>query len=605
MTEVREDKEKSQSGNESEGANNKLNGEKEVLEEDLQNEARTCELCGRNFKNERALKTHQRHCEKKQGGEKAQTPGHSDFDRLKEELFNEMETIKAERTKLMNEKEAFLDEMRQERDKLREEMGTQYKNAGSEVESHMGPKASENSDLNEEIEGIERELEGFSNGDEGELEGTIQMDLDELTTELENLESEISTKVDFGAMKKMADDFGLTIKSVEDNIHGLTNKIDSMNQELAESGRKYGTYQHIIREMKKLDEKNEEILEEIGFGESMNVSKIPPKILESVYETTIEDIVTEIRKNQGSHDAEAIVNRTLEDIRTRTSGSELFYFDGRMLKTRNLANSILHKLISAKQVQTTYDELLSKLLEYLPGYKAKNFRAMIKLKSQEYAVDKSTLLLERFNQLKEDINHLQNMVGSVSNRQNTIELEINNLTKSMVGAADLERFTKQMEEFSGKIGGFDETLSKLKEEQNAQSESLTSQLESISNRISELEKNLAKIEVRPKVKPIKGVVELGVDEEEKEEEKGQETGKETETLKEKDFELTSDENNIYSLISENGYTFFRIKKEIKGKISEKNIKKCLESLLVKGVLTTEKRGRHTVYIKTIENGGEK
>ena len=94
-----------------------------------------------------------------------------------------------------------------------------------------------------------------------------------------------------------------------------------------------------------------------------------------------------------------------------------------------------------------------------------------------------------------------------------------------------------------------------------------------------------------------------MDEEEKEGEAKE--GKDEETVEETDFELTSDENKIYLLIPGNGFTINRIKKEIKGEITEKKIKECLESLLVKGVLTTEKRGRHTVYIKTIENGGEK
>jgi hypothetical protein len=344
--------------------------------------------------------------------------------------------------------------------------------------------------------------------------------------------------------------------------------------------------------MRKLDEKNEEILEEIGFGESMNVSKIPPRILESVYESTIEDIVNEIRKNRGSHDAESIINKTLEDIRTRTSGSELFYFDGRMLKTRNLANSIIHKLISARQVQTTYDELLRKLLEYLPGYKAKNFRAMIKLKSQEYAVDKTTMLLDRFSQFTEDINHLQNMVGSVSNRQNTIELEINNITKAMVGGQELETLTSRMDEFSKKFEEMNTTLTELKEAQESISQSLSSRFEGLSEKIMKIERTLEKIELKPQRRTLKGVVEL-VDEEEEDYE-------EDEGEIDQPVSLDEDEFKIFALIPEKGFTFFRIKKEMAEELSDKKIKEYLESLLVKGVLTTEKRGRHTVYIKPKE-----
>jgi uncharacterized coiled-coil DUF342 family protein len=576
MTEVREDKEKSQSGNETGEGNDKLKDEKEITE-DSQDTTVSCEMCGRTFKNERALKTHERHCKKRQENGKS-----SDLESLKEELLSEMQTISEERMKLREEREKFFEEMRAEREKMKEDL-----EAPAQTEPHGDPM------LNNEITDLERNLEAISSDEGGEMGGSMEMDLDGLAVELENLESEISTKVDFDAMRRMADDFKLTIKSLEDNINGLSGKIDGMGQELEDSGRKYGTYQHIIREMRKLDEKNEEILEEIGFGESMNVSKIPPKILESVYESTIEDIVNEIRKNRGTHDAESIINRTLEDIRTRTSGSELFFFDGRMLKTRNLANSIIHKLISARQVQTTYDELLMKLLEYLPGYKAKNFRAMIKLKSQEYAVDKTTMLLERFSQFNEDINHLQNMVGSVSNRQNTIELEINNITKSMVGGQELETLTARMEEFSKKFDELNETLSGLKETQSSISESLSSNFDDLSSRINAIEKTMKKQDSLPKKLVPAGVVELGDDEEEE---------KETETVEKEEgpVPLDEDEFRIFSLIPEKGFTFYRIKKEIAGDLTDKKIKSCLESLLVKGVLTTEKRGRHTVYLKPKE-----
>jgi uncharacterized protein YukE len=584
MTEVREDKEKPNSENANGEAEGKLNDEKMISEEPQESNV-SCNMCGRTFKNERALKTHERHCKKRtENTEKA-----TDLESLKEELLNEMQAISTERLRLKEERDNFLAEMRAEQEKMKDEL---IGSVHDMEDSHAQPDSQEDLGLNGEIATLERDLETISPEGEGDQGGSLDTDLDNLAMELENLESEISTKVDFDAMRRMAEDFKTTIKSLEDNILGLSGKIDGMGQELEDSGRKYGTYQHIIREMRKLDEKNEEILEEIGFGESMNVSKIPPRILESVYESTIEDIVNEIRKNRGSHDAESIINKTLEDIRTRTSGSELFYFDGRMLKTRNLANSIIHKLISARQVQTTYDELLRKLLEYLPGYKAKNFRAMIKLKSQEYAVDKTTMLLDRFSQFTEDINHLQNMVGSVSNRQNTIELEINNITKAMVGGQELETLTSRMDEFSKKFEEMNTTLTELKEAQESISQSLSSRFEGLSEKIMKIERTLEKIELKPQRRTLKGVVEL-VDEEEEDYE-------EDEGEIDQPVSLDEDEFKIFALIPEKGFTFFRIKKEMAEELSDKKIKEYLESLLVKGVLTTEKRGRHTVYIKPKE-----
>jgi DNA repair exonuclease SbcCD ATPase subunit len=604
MTEVGEEKLKGASENANgEAEGNLKNGKKDEKDtSDL--EIRTCQLCERVFKTERAKKIHEVHCKRKKIEEESKRQDESgeskltaraslEFNRLKEELTADMEAIRVERRKLMDEKNSFLSEMKEEQAKLKEEMH-QVENSKNPPHSVTLDDDSE-LDLDSEIAEIESELEAVEPEVKNIKEGTSEMDLDELTIELENLESEISTKVDFAAMKKMAEDFESQIKIVENKMQDLNGTVDNLNQELEDSGRKYGTYQHIIREMKKLDEKNEEILEEIG--ESMNVSKIPPNILESVYETTIEDIVIEIRKNQGSHDAEEIINRTLEDIRTRTSGSELFYFDGRRLSTRNLAKAISGKLISAKQVQTTYDELLSKLLEYLPGYKAKNFRAMIKLKSQEYAVDKSTLLLERFNLVKEDINHIKNMVGSVSNRQNTIELEINNIQKSTIGLEEAGQIKEAIKEFTGKLAEFEAAMNKITEEQHSQYESIRNELETITDRISNI-KGSKDSHKKPRAMP-KGVTTL--------EDADEETPKEDDIEEEAkaDSDLSDLENKILNLIPEKGFTQNRIVKEIGEKTPKKKIEKSLQSLLDKKVLSIEKRGRHTIYIKSETNGGEK
>jgi chromosome segregation ATPase len=588
MTEVREDKEKSASQNVQHEGSHKENNGNEVPLDKSDPESRTCPICGRIFKNERARRTHEHHCKKKKdkGMEHGRYGAHNvegsgEFGRLRQELSSEMEAIKTERLKLIDERNSFLAEMRMERERLNKDIGRVEGLQPSTTQEKQSPQ--EESKLDDEISKMEIELAGIDPEVEDLTQDTQEADLADLTIELENLESELTTKVDFGALTKMAEDFNSSVKGVEDEILKLNSKIQSMNKEMEESGSKYGTYQHIIKEMRKLDEKNTEILEEIGFGESMNVSKIPPKILESVYDSTIDDIVSEIHRNHGSHDAEVIVNRTLEDIRTRTSGSELFFFDGRILRTRNLAKVISSKLISARQVQTTYDELLSKLLEYIPGYKAKNFRAMIKLKSQEYAVDKTTSLLDRFNLIKEDINHLKNMVGSVSNRQNTIELEINNLIKSMVGTEDKERINTQIAEFKGLLSELGEALQKQREESEAHFVAISNRFEDISNQIEQSKQKPLEAEEEPKIPTKQGVVEL-VDEDEEE------------VVTE--VELSEDENRIYLSIPKNGFTLYKIKKELGKDMDEETIEKCLESLLEKGVMSTEKRGRHTIYMKT-------
>jgi hypothetical protein len=380
----------------------------------------------------------------------------------------------------------------------------------------------------------------------------------------------------------MAEDYKKSLERIGDSITGVDRKVDGVINELEESGRRFGTYQNIIREINKLDDKTSEILEEIGFGESLNVGKIPPNILESVYESTMEDIINEIRNNFGSQDAENIIIRTLEDVRTRTSGSELFYFDGRMLRTRNLAKVIQERLISAKQVQTTYDELLSKLLEYLPGYKAKNFRAMIKLKSQEYAVDKTTYLLDRNNKLKREIDELRNMVASVSNRQNSLEISINSLMGSKVEKSDLEAVNSKLEEMKAKQDELDAMQHKLLEMMEDNKKAISEVLDGMPGKIKEKK--------------------TGV------QDKSMDLPKIPEKKEKRKDNLDENESKVLKIIPSKGFTLNRIKKELCSEMEEENVQVCIESLVNKGIMSAVKRGRHTVYLIKEEkenNGGDK
>ncbi len=159
------------------------------------------------------------------------------------------------------------------------------------------------------------------------------------------------------------------------------------------------------KEMKKIEEKLSDLMDEVGFGESLDVSKIPPNILEVVYQTTLNDIFLAMRKTLGDYDAENALSKILDDVRLKTSGSELFYFDGRIVQTRNIAKAIEKKLVSAKQMHTTYSVLLESFLDTIPSHKAKNFRAMIKLKSQEYAIDAATRHSHRIIELSEQLDN--------------------------------------------------------------------------------------------------------------------------------------------------------------------------------------------------------
>ncbi len=228
------------------------------------------------------------------------------------------------------------------------------------------------------------------------------------------------------------------------------------------------------REIEKISDRVFDVMDEIGYGESLNVAKIPPNILEIVYSATLEDVVKEMNKALGDQEAERKINKALEDVRLRTSGSELFRFDGRRIVTENLARSLETHMISAKQIQTTYTELLKKLLETIPGYKAKNFQAMIKIKSQEYAVDKATVLSAGATRLESNMNNMGQMIAAFSSQLSARALQLEGDIKqnqediaSKSDKADIESLLTNMMERAESDRSMRSNLEAMKEEIDA------------------------------------------------------------------------------------------------------------------------------------------
>lgn len=205
-------------------------------------------------------------------------------------------------------------------------------------------------------------------------------------------------------------------KADQENVKQLI----AQNEELSNINTKFNEVTRLIsmtqKELKKVDIKLSEVLEDIGYEESLEITKVPPEILELVYETIIEDVIEKINHDLGAHDTEVAINKTLEEIRFRTSGSELFKFDSGKLKIKNLSKYIRQKSISAKQIHTTFEELLSKLIENVPDYQAKNFAAMIKIKSQEFSLDRVMNISDQFKTIEKNISNLETQLNKLGNK---------------------------------------------------------------------------------------------------------------------------------------------------------------------------------------------
>ncbi len=190
-----------------------------------------------------------------------------------------------------------------------------------------------------------------------------------MKSELAELKSQLDNKLDLGAINELP-------------------RIEEMNRKLSENITKFNKeLMKMQKDIERNDQKLNDILLDLGFEESLDINKVPYHILVMVYETILNDIVNRIRHIKGSHDTEIAVHKILEHIRSHTSGGELFKFEHNKIKIPELRQYLVKKLISPRQIHITYNSILEQLLEQVPGYSPKNFKAMIKIMSQEYALE--------------------------------------------------------------------------------------------------------------------------------------------------------------------------------------------------------------------------
>jgi chromosome segregation ATPase len=191
----------------------------------------------------------------------------------------------------------------------------------------------------------------------------------------------------------------------------MEGKLKSFERRVSQDRKDIDRGMEVLKELNhrvsRISKKLRHISEEIGLEEELDVNKVPANILESVYQYTLDDAVRAMRHMLGVHDAEREVQNILEEVRFLTSGTELFrYVDG-WIKIRGIAKAIETGMISAKQIHITYTELLRKIQERIPGYRPKNFRALIKTKGQEFAIDRTTENTKHILQLETVVERLR------------------------------------------------------------------------------------------------------------------------------------------------------------------------------------------------------
>jgi hypothetical protein len=360
----------------------------------------------------------------------------------------------------------------------------------------------------------------------------------------------------------------------------------------------------LARQLERLRDRLEQMMEETGYGLVMDISKIPAHILESVYQSTLDDILRELRKKIGPHDTEVLIQEASEEVRMKTSGSELVHFDPPRLRVLGLASAVEKGLISAKQAHTTYLEFLRKLREPISDYKPVNFRAMLKLKSQEYAVDRSMSLAD-------NMGDMEAVVREAVDASEAARAEMEELIAGVT--AELASMREQLDalgSLAGRVAALEAQL-ESKAAGTPAEEAVADRVlgvlpedgftarrafkelkgavpeETVLETLEELV-NDGRVErvARGRWTVYRPAVEIG------------EAREEAAPTRVSAEELEGDSRVVYAAVGGQGRTLNGLRTALKDSVKYTDLLRALRILIDGGLVTTTTRGRHTVYVKT-------
>lgn len=555
--------------------------EKRVVEDRRDVAEAQCQHCGRTFKSPRGRSVHERACKEK--GSTASRKGVARKGVTEPVPPKAPPKTEGEAIDIVEELTVPLPEDEKAGLKLDFRMpDTGYvSDASAEIKQLISQMEKERTRWEEERKKFMEQTEGLGGDEDRQLrtevsESSSLMELDtedikqfemKIASQLENMKNELQKKADQQTMRallEMKTDVMTQLSDLDENVTTLTTVLSEFSartlDDLGLLRKKLkvkadeGELDSLKKKIRRMHVKLEGIVEEIGYRESLDLSKIPPGILELVYRTTLDDIAEAMNKTLGHSDAEKTILSVMEEVRSKTSGSELFRYQSPRFRIKGLGSSIEKGLISAKQVQMTYEEISKRLLEHIPRHVPKNFQALIKVKSQEFAVDRSNRLEKEMNGLNKEVQTLQEALSETSSNI----------------SGEVSKLASQLKDIKRELG---KTSSFTKEGDPQDSPEAEAEGTSLSR-----EEQIVQARFEHDVSPHE------------EEPTGQ--------LGEDEPEATSHdetEDVVRRAVPEDGISFTKLKKKLSPAFPGMDVQSILDSLIEKGLLEKRPRGKGFVY----------
>jgi len=175
--------------------------------------------------------------------------------------------------------------------------------------------------------------------------------------------------------------------------------------------------------------------------QTFNPASVPPVVLQEAYEAVSSDIFRRILLVHGTIAVDKIKS-IVESIRMSSSGMEFFQIvDDKRISISGLAGAIKKKLISARQIQITFEQFLTMLEAEVPGYKPLSLIDLIESGSRAYSVSTSTKILEQADRMEQEISNFNSRLKAVQEDLKDIRDKLTGLDNKM---ETLEEFLEEL-----------------------------------------------------------------------------------------------------------------------------------------------------------------
>ena len=272
------------------------------------------------------------------------------------------------------------------------------------VEGDMPVKISDASDIVSEVESSTKEEPVEVSKIEIEEQFIVRDEFEDKVANLKSALDELNQRVNEG--------FSSNEEQIFEVVDGVGTRADQ------------NEFRKLKRDFKVFSKRLHRVAKEADAtgAEVLDATKIPPNVLEITYRKTLNDLYSAILNEFGERDAVEIVEGVIDDVRKSSAGVDLLSFEEGKFTINKLAEAIDARLISSKQLHSTYVEFFRQLSECVPGYEARDFKSFVETGSREYAVDEISIHTKRLGNMETELNSIKSEISKITEHFASIEV---------------------------------------------------------------------------------------------------------------------------------------------------------------------------------------